>query len=126
MLKNIVKAVNHTLYATNLVKEGNSKILLDLNDLHKKWKEKAEIQREVIAKLTKTDWEAYWQYLFKPHSQIMTLNFSLHSTQWMFPPLTNVIFAGHVKTYFGAPPQVKPMADICDLKEKLADMKSSS
>lgn len=44
--KNIVKVVNHTLFATNLVKEGNLKELLNLNDLHKRWKEKAEIQRE--------------------------------------------------------------------------------
>jgi len=35
VLKNIVKVVNHTLYATNLVKEGNPKILPNLNDLHK-------------------------------------------------------------------------------------------
>ena len=57
--KNIVKAVNHTLHATNLVKEGNPKILPDLNDLHKSWKERAEIQREEIAKLAKTNWEVY-------------------------------------------------------------------
>ena len=43
VLKKIVKVVNHTLYATNLVKEGNPKILPDLNDLHKRWKERAEI-----------------------------------------------------------------------------------
>jgi len=76
--KNIVKAVNHTLYATNLVKEGNPKILPDLNDMHKSWKERAKIQREAITKLAKTDWEVYWQCLVKPHSQIMTLNCSLH------------------------------------------------
>ena len=75
--KNIVKVVKHTLHATNLVKEGNLKILPDLNDLYKSW---IEIQREAIAKLARTDWEAYWQYLVKPHNQIMTLNFSLHST----------------------------------------------
>jgi len=92
--KNIIKVVNHTLYATNLVKEGNPKILPNLNDLHKRWKERVEIQREVNAKLVKTDWEVYWQYLVKPHSQIMTLNYSLHATQRMLPPLTDVIFVG--------------------------------
>lgn len=44
--KNIVKAINQTLYATNLVKEGNPKELLDLNDLHKygrkEWKFKGK------------------------------------------------------------------------------------
>lgn len=124
--KNIVKAVNHTLYATNLVREGNPKELPDLNDLHKIWKERVETQREAIEKLAKTDWESYWQYLVKPHSQIMTLNYSLHSTQWMLPPLIDVIFTGQVRTQFGAPPQVKAMANICDLKDKMADIKSSS
>lgn len=92
--KNIVKAVNHTFHATNLVKEGNPKSLAHLNDLNKNWKEKVETQREAIAKLSKTVWEAYWQYLVKPHNQIMTLNFSLHSTKRMLPPLTDAIFAG--------------------------------
>jgi len=44
--KNIVKVVNHTLFATNLVKEGNPNELLDLNDLHnsgrKEWKLKGK------------------------------------------------------------------------------------
>lgn len=53
--KNIVKVVKHNLNATNLVKEGNLKILPNLNDLHKSWKKRVEIQREVIAKLDKTD-----------------------------------------------------------------------
>jgi len=56
----------------------------------------------------------------------MTLNFSLHLTQWMLPPLTDAIFAGQLMTHFGAPPQFKPMTDICDLKDKLADSESSS
>jgi len=53
--KNIVKAVNHTLFATNLAKEGNLKELSDLNKLHNRWKERVETQREEIAKLENTD-----------------------------------------------------------------------
>jgi len=49
--KNIVKAVKHTFFATNPVKEGNPKELPDLNDVHNRWKEREETQREVIAKL---------------------------------------------------------------------------
>ena len=68
--KNIIKAVNHTLHTTNLIKEGNPKSLPDLNELDKNWKENLKIQRDAITKLSKTDWEAYWQFLVKPHSQI--------------------------------------------------------
>jgi len=53
--KNIIKLVNHTFHATNLVKEGNLKSLPDLSDLHKSWKKGVEIQREAISKLAKTD-----------------------------------------------------------------------
>jgi len=118
--------VNHILFATNLIKEGNTKEILDLNSLYKDWKEKAGSQREAITKLTTTNWDSYWKYLVKPHSQIMTLNCSLHTTQRMFPPLTEAIFTGQLRTHFGPPPQIQLMTDICDLKEKLADSKSSS
>lgn len=124
--KNIIKVVNHTLFVTNLLKEDNLKEMPELGALHKNWQEKAKTQREAITKLTKTIWESYWQYLVKPHIQIMTLNCSLHLTQQMLPPLTDAIFVGQLRTHFGAPPQLKPMTDICDLKDKLADKKSSS
>ena len=68
VLKNIIKAVNHTLFVTNLLKEGSLKEMPDLVALHKIWKEKAETQREEIEKLTKNNWESYWQYLVKPHN----------------------------------------------------------
>ena len=40
--KNIIKAVNHTLFVTNLLKEGNLKEMPDLGALHKIWQEKAK------------------------------------------------------------------------------------
>lgn len=49
--KNIMKVVNHTLFATNMVKESNPKELPDLNDLQNRWRERAATQREAIAKL---------------------------------------------------------------------------
>lgn len=124
--KNIIKTDNHTFHTTNLIKEGNPKSLLDLKDLDKNWKEKMKIQREAIMKLSKTNWEAYRKFLVKPHSQIMTLNCSLNSTQRTMPLLTGSIFAGQFKTQFVAPPQVKPMSDVCNLKEKLTDIKTFS
>jgi len=90
--KNIIKAVNHTFHTTNLINKGDPKSLPDLKDLDKNWKEKMKIQREAITKLSKIDWEAYWQFLVKPHSQIMTLTCSVNSMQRMLPPLTNSIF----------------------------------
>lgn len=79
--KNIIKAMNHTLFSTNMVKEDNLKEMPNLGALHKSWQEKVEAQKQEITKLTKTDWDSYWQYLVKMHSQITTLNCSIHSTQ---------------------------------------------
>lgn len=76
-----------------------------------------------ITKLVKTNWDSYWKYLVKLQSQITTLNCLLHSTQQMLPPLIDSIFVGQVRTHFGAPPQVKLMANICNLKDKLVDSK---
>jgi len=59
VLKNIIKAMNQTLFVTNLLKQGNLKELLNLGALHKSWQEKAKPQREAITKLTKTNWESY-------------------------------------------------------------------
>lgn len=58
--KNIIKLVNHTLFDTNLIREGNPKEMPNLGALHKSWKEKAKTQRESIEKLTKIGWDSYW------------------------------------------------------------------
>ena len=122
----MIKIVNRTLFVTNLLKEGSLIEMRDLGALHKSWQEKAETQREAIKKLMKTNWESYWKYLVKSHRQMMTLNCSLHSTQRMLPPLTDTIFTGQLRTHFAAPPQLKPMTNICDLRDKMVDIKSSS
>lgn len=104
--KNIVKVVNYTLNTTNLMKEGNPKALPNLNDLDQNQKAKVKTQMEAITKLSKANRKEYWQFLVKPYKQIMRLNCSLHSSQTMLPPLTDVIFIGEVRTQFGEPPHV--------------------
>lgn len=94
------------------MKEGNSKEMPNLTTLSKDFQEIARQQKDAITKLTMTDSELYWQYLVKPHSQIMTLNCFLHATQMMLPPLANVIFTGQLKSHFGPPPQLQPMINI--------------
>lgn len=98
----------------------------DFTDLSKGWQEKAGKQKGAITKLTSTNWESYWQYLVKPHSQITTLNCSLHATQGMVPHLADAIFTRQLKSHFRPPLQIQPMIDICDLKDNLAVIKSPS
>ena len=52
---NVIKALNHILFATNLIKEGNMKEMPNLTARYKDWQEKAGSQREAITKLTTTN-----------------------------------------------------------------------
>ena len=106
------------LHSSGLIKEGNHKSILDIRDLEQSWKSTGQLWEETLAQLKKTDWESYWQLLVKPHSQVMTLSFSLDSIQKMQPLLQDAIFAGKMKTQFGKPPQVQPMSDICEQKNR--------
>ena len=62
------------------------------------------------------NWEAYWQFLVKPHSKWMTLRILTTSTQTMVLSLIDAIFAGQLKSTITQPPQLRPMTAICDLK----------
>ena len=82
------------LHTSGLIKEGNHKSIPDLRNLEQSWKNTGQLREETLEQLKKTDWEAYWHLLGKPHSQIMTLNCSLDSVQKMQPLLLDTIFIG--------------------------------
>ena len=56
--------------------------------------------------------------LVKPHSHIMTLNWSLDSVERTLPPLHDAIFVGQLSIEFRMPPQVRSMSDIYELRGK--------
>ena len=86
------------LHTFGLIKEVNDKLIPDLRNLEQSWKNTGQLREETLAQLKKIDWESYWKLLVKPHSQIMTLNFSLDSIQKMQPLLLDAIFIGQMKT----------------------------
>ena len=110
---NMVKIINHILHTSGLIKEGNFKSFLDIKDLEQSWKKAGQLREETLLQLKKTDWEAYWQLLVKPHSQIMTLNCFLNSIQIIQLLLLDTIFSAQMKIESGKPPQFQPMSDIC-------------
>ena len=113
------------LDTSSLIKEGNEKSIHGLRNLEKSWKNIGQLREETLAQLKKTDGEAYWQLLVKPHSQIMTLKYFMDSIQKMQPLLHEAIFTGQMKTQFGKPSQVQPMSDICEQKSKAGSNISS-
>jgi len=91
--------------------------LQNFKQLKQQWRQATREKEEAIRKMTRLNWEAYWQYLVKPYSQWMTLQCLTSSTQKMVPALTNAVFTGQFKFVISRPTQVKLMTDICDLKD---------
>ena len=77
-------------------------------------------KEETIKQLTRLNWETYQNFLVKQHSQWMTLRCLTTSTQNMVPALLDAIFAEQLKSTISQPPQLKPMIDICNLKDHVS------
>ena len=65
--------------------------------LQTEWKQKAKEKPESIKGLTKLNWDSYWTFLVKPHSQCMALNCIINSTEKIAPALSDVVFTGQLK-----------------------------
>jgi len=61
------------------------------------WKQKAKEKAEVIQGLTKLNWDYYWAYLVKPHSQWMTLECINNLAKNMAPTLVDSVFSAQLK-----------------------------
>ncbi|MDW3502867.1 hypothetical protein NQ272_27320, partial [Escherichia coli] len=62
-----------------------------VQQLQRGWRQKAQEKAESIKKLTNLNWDSYWAYLVKPHSQCMTLKCIINSTEKMAPTLADVV-----------------------------------
>ena len=82
--------------------------------LQNSWRQKAEERAESIKRLTKLNWDSYWQYLVKPHSQCMTLKCLTNSSKKIALALADYVFAGQLKSEVGQPTLLKPMLNACD------------
>lgn len=118
---NIIESVNENLHSANIVVDTTPAFLPNAKQLELRWKHVAEERAEAIKKVTKLNWEAYWQYLVKPHSQWMTLKCVIVSIKKMVPTLINAMFTGQLKVEVGQPTFLKTMLDICDLKDRMQD-----
>ena len=81
------------------------------------WIQKAQEMAESIKILTKLNWDSYWAYLVKPHSQCMTLKCIINSVEKMVPALADSVFAGQLKSEVGQPTLLKKMLNACDFKD---------
>ena len=83
------------------------------------WKQKAKEKAEEIQGLTKLDWDYYWAYTVKPHSQWMTLKYITDFAEKMVPTLANSVFLAQLKAKDSHLTLLKQILNACDVKEQM-------
>jgi len=116
---NIIDCVNENLHKANLISETALRFLQKAQQLQTSWRQKYEEREESIKKLTKLNWDTYWQYLVKPHSQCMTLKCLINSAEKIAPVFVDSNFVGKLKLEVGQPTLLKSMLNACDLREHI-------
>ena len=94
-------------------------VCIYVQQLQTGWRQKAQEKTESIKRLTKLNWDSYWVYLVKPHSECMTLKCIINSTEKMAPALADSVFTGQLKYEVGQSTLLKQMLNACDFKEKI-------
>ena len=116
---NIIDCVNENLHKANLISETIPGYLPQAQQLQTEWKQKAEEKAKSIQGLTRLNWDSYWTYLVKPHSQRSALNCIINSAKKMAPTLADFVFSGQLKSEVGQPPLLKTMLDACKFKDQI-------
>lgn len=64
----VIECVNENIHKANLVAETTPGFLPKAQQLQAVWKQAMKERAEVIKHVNRLNWEAYLQYLVKPHS----------------------------------------------------------
>lgn len=94
----VIDCINENLHRENLISETSPGYLPKAQQLHTGWRQKAQEKAESIKRLTKLNWDSYWAYLVKPHSQCMTLKCVINSAEKMALALADSVFVGQCWT----------------------------
>jgi len=115
----IIDCVNENFHKENLITKTTPGHLPNVHQLQIDWRQKAQEKAEEILGLTKLNWDYYWAYLVKPHSQWMTLKCIINSAEKMAPALADFVFSAQIKSEVDQPTLLKQMLNACDFKEKI-------
>ena len=69
----LIDCVNENLHRENLITETTPRYLPNAQQLEADWKQRAQEKAKVIQRLSKLNWDCYWTYLVKRHSQWITV-----------------------------------------------------
>lgn len=115
----VIDCINENLHKAILISKTTPGYLPKVQQLQTGWRQKAQEKAESIQRLTKLNWDFYWAYLVKPHSQWMTLKCIINSTEKMAPALANYVFTAQLKSEVGQPTLLKKMLNACDFKDQI-------
>ena len=90
----LTDCINDNLHKANLISETVPGYLPQAHQLQTEWRQKAEEREKSIQGLTRLNWNSYWTYLVKPHSQHSALNCIINSTEKIAPTLADYVFSG--------------------------------
>ena len=116
---NIIDCVNENFHKLNLISEIILGHLPQAQQLQTEWRQKVDEKAKSIQGLTRLNWDSYWTYLVKPHSQCSALNCIINSAEKIAPTLADSVFSGQLKSEVGQPPLLKTMLDACKIKDQI-------
>ena len=115
----VIDCINENFHKANLISKTTLGYLLKAQQLQIGWRQKAQEKEESIKRLTKLNWDYYWAYLVKAHSQRMTLKCIINSAEKMTPALVDSIFIGQLKSEVSQLSLLKQMLNTCNFKEQI-------
>ena len=82
-------------------------------------KQKAQEKEKTVQALDRLNWECYWAYLVKPHSQQMTVKCIINAAEKVVPALIDSVFSAQLKAEVSQPTLLKPMMNACSFKDQI-------
>ena len=115
----LIDSVNENLHRANLIAETTLGYLPNKQRLEAEWRQKPQEKGKEIQALNRLNWECYWAYLVKPHSQWMTVKCIVNVAEKVVPALIDSIFSAQLKAKVGQPTLLKPMMNTCSFKDQI-------
>ena len=115
----LIDCVNENLHRANLIAETTPGYLPKRLQLEAEWKQKAQAKEKEIHALARLNWECYWTYLVKPHSQWMMVKCITNAAEKVAPAFVDVVFAAQLNAEISQPTLLKPMLDTCNFKDQV-------
>lgn len=115
----LIDCVNENLHRANLIAKTTPRYRPNKQQLEVEWRQQAQEKGKAIQALNRLNWECYWAYLVKPHSQWMTVKCIVNAAEKVVPALIDYVFSAQLKAEVSQPTLLKPMMNTCSFKDQI-------